>query len=760
MIKGDGTQPGIDFVDIATTGSLPNTIMGVTKEGRLLAIDKNTGAITHNVTDTVVQLSSYDSYDADPSDDGNTFLYTQVEGNKDSSTQYPFVAIRTNTGGTTPNQNSMVALQKSSGNGFNQNLDIITGPVTLNDLLESSIKVHFHENDIFIYKLTSHGSVDKGAYKLKVGSAIPNNLFSTTDENTMAFTVSNTGKAYHFTGNDLYSKDNPDDNTFDNNVFDDTKSIATSDTPTYVQLGVYGNDHIFLLMKSDIVVNFDTTSRPSGSSSTYTKCGGTYRNNYQAITNQTLQDCKDICDQSESCTSFSRPSGILNDNASVCLFSSNDQESMELNVYDTYFKDSSFSSSSGNVCPMFDSSPTTSVQTIKDNEASLTPAEPKIENSEPTISSYTKVPSRMLSSDKGFDLDITTDPPQQTNDYIKSRVFTTLQECKDLCNQYGNCKGFGRASAVPDDGNTYCYFKYTGAEDPSLHEYSGHYHLYLKDSESADSGTITDSSTSISRRISSSTPLSESYTIHNNKAHFVSNANNVLAYDYVNDVYNTGFFTGTTKDVGNADECKPICDAGNKCGGFFYDRPGTRCYFLYDNMSLTTATPTDNRNIDLYLKNDSFYADGGATNADGGATNADGGATNADGGATNADGGATNAEEATTTTNIISSPAMTYTNHTNKLHHVGINNILAYDYVNDILQKYSNENTLFKTDNIDECKQKCNTSDKCGGFVNRKTRSPKECLFLYNNSALDTATPFSNNYNDLYIKNDSSLSTK
>ena len=364
MIKGNGTlsQPGIDFVDIATTGSLPDTMMGVTKEGRLLAINIETGAITHNVTSSV---TSEDSYDADPSDDGNTFLYTQVEGNKDSSTPFPFVAIRTDT--ASPNyENSMVALQKSllaGSSEIHQNLSLITD--SHNDLLESSIKVHFHESDIFIYKLTSQGSVNKGAYKFKVGSAIHDNLFSSTNTNTLGFTVSNTGKAYHFTGNTLYSKEDPDDNLFINEVFNRTNSISTLGTsPTYVQLGAYSDDHIFLLMNSNVNVVLSTITRTSGSGSSYTKCEETYRNFYQVITNRTLQECEDICDQNEYCTSFSRPFGVdVNSNSvSVCLFSSNDQVSKKLNVYDTYFKNSSFSSLSGNVCTMFDSSSTSSVK--------------------------------------------------------------------------------------------------------------------------------------------------------------------------------------------------------------------------------------------------------------------------------------------------------------------------------------------------------------------------------------------------------------
>jgi hypothetical protein len=241
---GNATIQGIDFVDIATSGSLPNTIMGVTKEGRLLAIDigSDTGAITHNVTNTIIESSTYDN---DPSDDGNTFLYTQVEGNKDSSTQYPFVAIRTDTNSKV---NSMVALQKSGSSGFNQSLIIITGSPH-NDLLELSIKVYLHEDDIFIYKLTSYDFVNKSAYRFKIGDSTVYNLFITTNTNTLAFTVSNTGRAYHFTNNDLYEKKT--DDTFDTSIFD-AINVRTDVGVSYLTLGAYGDDHIFLLTKGEI----------------------------------------------------------------------------------------------------------------------------------------------------------------------------------------------------------------------------------------------------------------------------------------------------------------------------------------------------------------------------------------------------------------------------------------------------------------------------------------------------------------------------
>ena len=240
IYKQDGsTQIGdstIDFVDIATSGSIPETMMGVTKEGRLLVIEIGTGAITHTVTDTIVHSSTYD---ADPSDDGNTFLYTQVEGNKKSSApiNYSFVAIRIDT-----KQNSIIALDGSLTSTITDINSFDTA------LLESNVKLNLYGDNLYVHKVSNDGGIVNNGYKLDIQSpSIVVTLFYSA--NTKAFVVSNTGKVYHFTNSDLY--ENKTDETFNTSIFD-TINVRTDVVVSYLTLGAYGDDHIFLLTKGEV----------------------------------------------------------------------------------------------------------------------------------------------------------------------------------------------------------------------------------------------------------------------------------------------------------------------------------------------------------------------------------------------------------------------------------------------------------------------------------------------------------------------------
>ena len=232
---GDST---IDFVDIATSGSIPEIMMGVTKEGRLLVIDIGTGAITHNVTNEIVHSSTYD---ADPSDDGNTFLYTQVEGNKKSSApiNYSFVAIRID---TDTKQNSIIALDGSLTSTITDINSFDTA------LLESNVKLNLHGDNLFVHKVSNDSVIVNKGYKLDIQT--PSTIITLfSSSNTKAFTVSNTGKAYHFTNNDLYEKKT--DETFNTSIFD-TINVRTDVVVSYLTLGAYGDDHIFLLTKGEV----------------------------------------------------------------------------------------------------------------------------------------------------------------------------------------------------------------------------------------------------------------------------------------------------------------------------------------------------------------------------------------------------------------------------------------------------------------------------------------------------------------------------
>jgi hypothetical protein len=239
---GNTPEANIIFVDIATSAIATNKMMAVTREGRLLVINLDSGAITNIVSSGTVggtvgtTAGTFSSYDRDPGDEGNIFLYTQVEGNKSSTSSHSFAAIRTSSDTET---NSIVRF-----NSDITNIDIVNNS---NDtLLESNIKLHFYDNKLYIYR-------SDGVRVLDFVTNSSATLFATTNTTTKAFTVSNTGIAYHFSNNDLFSKTDTD-TRFNSFVFSNSNLNVNSASPDYVQMGAHGDNHIFLISENEITI--------------------------------------------------------------------------------------------------------------------------------------------------------------------------------------------------------------------------------------------------------------------------------------------------------------------------------------------------------------------------------------------------------------------------------------------------------------------------------------------------------------------------
>ena len=264
----------VRFVDIATSGSLPNVILGITTRGRLLAInlanvnDSRYIRVNTNNTLTFYALSQYNTDDTLNDEDTDFYnVFTQVKGNANASSAFPFVVSKTN---KSTKNNDVVTIQiKYSGSSIdtttysdNNQAYTVFSQANNDNYLESNFKLYLTKRGthdyVVIYKYKD-GTKGIKVYRIYNGyNKATQIVWDGTGGTTRGMGVSDTGKVYHFLGIELNVMNGE---SWDNNIWQvsSISSATITSISQYVQVGGYGDDNIFMITDTAISTNLPST---------------------------------------------------------------------------------------------------------------------------------------------------------------------------------------------------------------------------------------------------------------------------------------------------------------------------------------------------------------------------------------------------------------------------------------------------------------------------------------------------------------------